>query len=231
MQSEKRPASVQAAFEVFAGKPDTGPHASAMFAYIEKLEAALSAAEPAGEPLELPYKNWRGEISTRKIQPIRIEFGATEWHLEPQWLLVARDIEKNAERSFALRDFNPPQSIAPSVEALDWSGFKGVRINDQWMPDDQELIYTALGVYDGDGDMDDDAREQIIERLLSAWQRSALSAQVQDVAERPSAADQIIGQIEEHFPNWRSYRDLIDCIVCTLHDLRAAAPAKQEGGE
>lgn len=79
------------------------------------VETALSAAEPVGEPLELPYKNWRGEISTRKIQPIRIEFGATEWHPEPQWLLVARDIEKNAERSFALRDFNPPQSIEPSV--------------------------------------------------------------------------------------------------------------------
>lgn len=37
-----------------------------------------------------------------------------------------------------------------------------------------------------------------------------------------SAADQIIGEIEERFPNWRSYRDLIDCIDCTLHDLRSA---------
>jgi len=34
-------------------------------------------------------------------------------------------------------------------------------------------------------------------------------------------ADQIIGQIEERFSNWRSYRDLIDCIDCTLHQLRA----------
>jgi len=37
----ERPASVQAAFEVFAGRPDTGPHATAMFRYIEQLEAAL----------------------------------------------------------------------------------------------------------------------------------------------------------------------------------------------
>lgn len=35
-----------------------------------------------------------------------------------------------------------------------------------------------------------------------------------------AVADQIIGQIEERFPNWRSYRDLIDCIDCTLAELR-----------
>ncbi|MEV5054629.1 Lar family restriction alleviation protein [Agrobacterium radiobacter] len=82
----------------------------------------------------------------------------------------------------ALSAAEPQPAPSVAVKALDWSGFKGVQINDQWMPDDQELIYTAVGVYDGDGDMDDDAREQIIERLLAAWQRSALSAQVQDVA-------------------------------------------------
>ena len=36
-------------------------------------------------------------------------------------------------------------------------------------------------------------------------------------------ADQIISQIEQLFPNWRSYRDLVDCIECTLHDLRKDA--------
>lgn len=38
--------------------------------------------------------------------------------------------------------------------------------------------------------------------------------------ERAAVADQIIGQIEERFPNWRSYRDLIDCIDCTLRDAK-----------
>lgn len=36
-------------------------------------------------------------------------------------------------------------------------------------------------------------------------------------------ADQIIIQIEELFPNWRSYRDLVDCITCELHELRKRA--------
>jgi len=41
-----------------------------------------------------------------------------------------------------------------------------------------------------------------------------------------SPADQIIGQIEELFPNWRSYRDLVDCITCELHELRKRAEGR-----
>lgn len=33
-------------------------------------------------------------------------------------------------------------------------------------------------------------------------------------------AHQIIGDIEKRFPDWKSYRDLVDCIDCTLHALR-----------
>jgi hypothetical protein len=46
-----------------------------------------------------------------------------------------------------------------------------------------------------------------------------------ETTEGAAVADQIIGQIEERFPNWRSYRDLIDCIDCTLHQLRSDAVA------
>jgi hypothetical protein len=49
-------------------------------------------------------------------------------------------------------------------------------------------------------------------------------AAAQNVVATP--ADQIIGQIEELFPNWRSYRDIVDCITCELHELRKRA----EGG-
>lgn len=50
------------------------------------------------------YTNHRGEHAERVIIPQRIYFGATEWHREPQWLLVAIDVEKNAERHFAMKD-------------------------------------------------------------------------------------------------------------------------------
>lgn len=45
-----------------------------------------------------------------------------------------------------------------------------------------------------------------------------------DVGE--SVADQIIGEIERRFPNWRSYRNLLDCIDWTLHELRSQQPGR-----
>lgn len=50
------------------------------------------------------YTNWKGETSDRNILPQDIFFGANEFHPEPQWLLRCLDLDKNAERTFALRD-------------------------------------------------------------------------------------------------------------------------------
>lgn len=50
------------------------------------------------------YTNYRGETALRTIVPEKIHFGETEWHPEPQWLLEAHDVEKGANRSFAMKD-------------------------------------------------------------------------------------------------------------------------------
>jgi len=50
----------------------------------------------------IDYTNWRGERTLREIIPISIRFGTSEWHPEPQWLLLAYDIDKQAEREFAM---------------------------------------------------------------------------------------------------------------------------------
>jgi hypothetical protein len=106
-----------------------------------------------GAPLELPYKNWRGEVSTRKIQPIRLEFGSTSWHTEPQWLLIAWDIEKEAERSFALKDFNPAPEPEPEVGM--GSALKALRENQRQLDADgcevgvsREALSLLLEAYD-----------------------------------------------------------------------------------
>ena len=54
--------------------------------------------------VRIVYTNYKGETSIRLIEPIEIFFGSTEWHKEEQWLLRANDIEKKAERTFALKD-------------------------------------------------------------------------------------------------------------------------------
>jgi predicted DNA-binding transcriptional regulator YafY len=50
------------------------------------------------------YTNWRGETMLRKIIPKAIRFGSTEWHPEEQWLLDAYDLDRGADRSFAMKD-------------------------------------------------------------------------------------------------------------------------------
>lgn len=59
-----------------------------------------------GQPADVTvtYTNYRGETTTRKIQPSRLFWGSTEWHPEPQWLLEAWDFGKSAVRVFALKD-------------------------------------------------------------------------------------------------------------------------------
>jgi hypothetical protein len=50
------------------------------------------------------YTNYRGETELRKIIPRMIHFVSTEWHPEEQWVLEAFDLERQADRSFALKD-------------------------------------------------------------------------------------------------------------------------------
>jgi hypothetical protein len=57
------------------------------------------------------YTNYRGETSIRKIIPKSVRWGHNEWHKTDQWLLLALDIDKNADREFALRDFGIPTNL------------------------------------------------------------------------------------------------------------------------
>lgn len=61
------------------------------------------------------YTNYRGETAERRIIPLEVWFGSTDWHPEPQWLLKAFDCEKKATRDFALKDFGQP---SPSKQEL-----------------------------------------------------------------------------------------------------------------
>jgi predicted DNA-binding transcriptional regulator YafY len=54
--------------------------------------------------VEIDYVNHRGERSTRRIIPIGIRFGSTEYHPELQWLMCANDLTKEDVRTFAMKD-------------------------------------------------------------------------------------------------------------------------------
>lgn len=71
----------------------------------EEATEALSFAP--GQAIEFDYVNWRGEHARRRASPISLRHGATEWHPEPQLLLLAADAERGAHREFAVRDMAP----------------------------------------------------------------------------------------------------------------------------
>lgn len=55
--------------------------------------------------LEFDYVNYKGEASRRKVEGLpHLWYGTTEYHQDPQWLMTAFDVNKQALRDFALRD-------------------------------------------------------------------------------------------------------------------------------
>jgi predicted DNA-binding transcriptional regulator YafY len=66
-------------------------------------------------PLVFMYRNWRGETALRRVRPIGISYGTSEWHPEPQWLLHAYDLDKEAERDFSFSNI----AAAPASPAAE----------------------------------------------------------------------------------------------------------------
>ncbi|MBI4146758.1 hypothetical protein HY489_05470 [Candidatus Woesearchaeota archaeon] len=54
--------------------------------------------------VKILYTNHRGETATRTIIPKELKFAESDYHKPAQWLLVAHDCDKNAERHFACKD-------------------------------------------------------------------------------------------------------------------------------
>jgi hypothetical protein len=54
--------------------------------------------------LTFTYTNYEGVTYRRTATPHSVRFGTSDWHAEPQWLLVAMDHDKRQLREFAMRD-------------------------------------------------------------------------------------------------------------------------------
>jgi hypothetical protein len=101
------------------GNPARSPGHNARLMLQDALAAAPTPPAAEGDAVTLTYTNWRGETAVRSIIPRGVWYGSTEWHPEPQWLLRALDVEKQAERDFALKDFGtPPAAEAPGQEPV-----------------------------------------------------------------------------------------------------------------
>lgn len=52
------------------------------------------------------YRNWRGEVATRRLVALEFWYGSTEWHPEPGLMLKAIDRNKGLCRDFRVADFD-----------------------------------------------------------------------------------------------------------------------------
>lgn len=59
--------------------------------------------EPA---LTFWYRNYKGHEGYRRVRPLSLRYGTSEWHQEPQWLMRAYDLVNEKEREFAVRDMS-----------------------------------------------------------------------------------------------------------------------------
>ena len=85
--------------------------------------------------MQILYKNYRGEYAVRNIQINSMRIGSTEYHPQHQFLLDVWDLDKNAQRDYALKDccflseFPVTDAMIGAAQAAanagkeDWEGF------------------------------------------------------------------------------------------------------------
>lgn len=63
--------------------------------------------------IRFTYTNYRGETRTREAcGPFEVSLEVVTHHLEKQWILTAFDVEKNAKRSYAMKDMSDVRVVA-----------------------------------------------------------------------------------------------------------------------
>lgn len=72
-----------------------------------------------GQETQFEYINYKGIKSTRNVIPMSLYFGSNEFHSENQWLMIAYDLDKHCERTFALKDIIVG-SFDEKINQLSW---------------------------------------------------------------------------------------------------------------
>jgi predicted DNA-binding transcriptional regulator YafY len=79
------------------------------------MPSPLNAVTNWPDEVHIDYTNWKGDRSWRRITPRGIRFGTTDYHPDACWLLDAFDLDKQAMRSFALKDIHEWVEPVPEI--------------------------------------------------------------------------------------------------------------------
>jgi predicted DNA-binding transcriptional regulator YafY len=72
----------------------------------------MSESHLTDQDVTIDYTNHRGLRSKRRVRPKKFFFGSSPFHDHVQWFLEAFDLEKDAVRTFALKDIHEWKSEA-----------------------------------------------------------------------------------------------------------------------
>lgn len=61
-----------------------------------------------------------------------------------------------------------------------------------------------------------DPFEDLGRRLIASFDEDGTYEKLQAAERRAADAERLLAEVEKRFPNWESYRDLLDCIDVTL---------------
>jgi hypothetical protein len=112
---------------------DKAPDHTDLMVSPESIDAYLDANPPPQErPFVFSYRNHRGEICDRRAILTSVRFGTSEWHQEPQWLLLAFDLDRQAEREFALADISAPSAAPAPISAAELREWIDKRTGASW---------------------------------------------------------------------------------------------------
>lgn len=62
------------------------------------------------------YKNHKGEVELRHVEPISLLWGNSPWHSEEQWLMHGYDLKRAALRTYAMKDISDWRAFDSKVD-------------------------------------------------------------------------------------------------------------------
>lgn len=77
-------------------------------------EECMSYLPTDADIVEIDYTNWKGNRRWRKVRPLNIVFGASQYHPGHQWFLQAQDLEEE--------DGSQPIKFFPMNSIHGWKG-------------------------------------------------------------------------------------------------------------
>lgn len=73
---------------------------------IASMQAAIENLTEGHPPVALDYTNHEGVRGVRRVKPLLIDYGTTDWHPEPGFLMPCWDMDRGAYRIYSLGGFH-----------------------------------------------------------------------------------------------------------------------------